>query len=976
MGKFSFFSSIPLLFALAFDGCAPQTDASSATAQTITPAQSEDSKARALPPPQSGEVSPPINTPPELPTPNGIEPAENYCLGARSDLLKTWFGVRNDPSQGHFLRLALRLAEASRDGIDIAVRIIENIEARNETSDDRDDFGDIYSYHLARLFEAKAQALETEQNSSASKQTESDADSDANAAENERLRMLKKARARYDRAAQRRLSPYYHAARAKSLAIGIQTGDADAGALSEFIETYPDYPGLSAFRFELARMQYDKSQTILSETESDSGGGKTAKSNSDADRLRAEAISVMQDLAFWNPKDPVSARAAQWLSDRGIDAAERSRGDIFKRVDNLRKIRFWDEAEDAAADALRQFPDDAPLRVQSGRIAYERSDHATAAKRFEDLFDFLGGETIDKVRPNGVRGYIMRAYAYMGDCGKALDLFGDYAATYGKKAKLEAKRDFALACGAIDRAYDYAKQAGIGDSAAARADFAFLAYLAGDFDAARRYYAAATGGLTGNAKRRASYFLAQATLKAAQAQAKTSSDAQTPASDASSGASNAPARSQTEKKQKKSSKKKQKQSSPDQLILVQASAEAAKSMFRSIIAENADDYYAILAWSRLDELSDNPTSETIVIDDPDAHRERNVKKIRPNEDEYTFDERRLLDRFAEDAEKYASAIPELRRVKFLHDAELYRERNALFRRIAAEVMGITRLPKCPTVKNLWTAKLSIDGHLVDNRKNAAGVWGIKTDRYYFDVPDQKHAAERRKIFERQAAICAFGAPLRDFVRQTLIAFHDYYLARRYAAAPKKTCGSPDNREACAIFYPHAYSEAVINAARKNNIHPELIWTVMNIESAFNPDSISHADAYGLLQIIPMTGHKIADALGIAGFGPYDLIKPETSIEMGTWYFAQILRKFRGYAALSMAAYNGGPHQVARWLTAYSGKIEHDAFVELIPYGEARNYVKKGMSRLLIFERIDRGDPKAFFAIPNTLPASFGDMPNY
>ena len=98
--------------------------------------------------------------------------------------------------------------------------------------------------------------------------------------------------------------------------------------------------------------------------------------------------------------------------------------------------------------------------------------------------------------------------------------------------------------------------------------------------------------------------------------------------------------------------------------------------------------------------------------------------------------------------------------------------------------------------------------------------------------------------------------------------------------------------------------------------------------------------------------------------------------MGTWYFAQILHKFQGYATLSMAAYNGGPHQVARWLTAYSGKIDHDAFIELIPYNEARNYVKKGMARLLIFERIDSADPKNFFAIPNTLPSHFEAMPNY
>ena len=383
-----------------------------------------------------------------------------------------------------------------------------------------------------------------------------------------------------------------------------------------------------------------------------------------------------------------------------------------------------------------------------------------------------------------------------------------------------------------------------------------------------------------------------------------------------------------------------------------------------------------MAWSRLDELSSSPSTSTIIVDLPNGNHTRSIAKVRPNEDEYTFDERALIADFDADVEKFAAAIPELRRVQFLHHAELYRERNALFRQIAIEVMGIARLAHRPTLKNLWTTKLSIDGHLVDNRRNDTGVWGMKLSIYAFDLPAFKHQSQRQAILERQTAIYDQRVALREFVQKTLIGFHDYYLARRYTPSPKKTCGSPDNSRECAIFYPHAYSAAVRAAAQRNGIHPELVWAIMNIESAFNHDSISHANAYGLLQIIPMTGYKVADALGVEDFGPYDLIKPEVSIAMGTWYFAQILHKFQGYATLSMAAYNGGPHQVARWLTAYSGKIDHDAFIELIPYNEARNYVKKGMARLLIFERIDSADPKYFFAIPNTLPSHFEAMPNY
>ena len=407
-----------------------------------------------------------------------------------------------------------------------------------------------------------------------------------------------------------------------------------------------------------------------------------------------------------------------------------------------------------------------------------------------------------------------------------------------------------------------------------------------------------------------------------------------------------------------------------------ATVEAAKRLFQSIIDDDSNDYYAILAWSRLDELSSSPSTSTIVVDLPNGSHTRSTAKVRPNEDEYTFDERALIANFDADVEKFAAAIPELRRVQFLHHAELYRERNALFRQIAIEVMGIARLANRPTIKNLWTTKLSIDGHLVDNRRNDTGVWGMKLSVYAFDLPTIKQQSQRQAILERQTAIYDQRVALREFVQKTLVGFHDYYLSRRYTPSPKKTCGSPDNSRECAIFYPHAYSAAVRAAAQRNDIHPELVWAIMNIESAFNHDSISHANAYGLLQIIPMTGYKVADALGVENFGPYDLIKPEVSIAMGTWYFAQILHKFQGYATLSMAAYNGGPHQVARWLTAYSGKIDHDAFIELIPYNEARNYVKKGMARLLIFERIDSADSKYFFAIPNTLPSHFEAMPNY
>lgn len=896
-----------------------------------------------------------------------------------SDAFKSWLDALYSPSPGRLLRFAMRLSEASDEGVDKAIWLIEHsIERRqsdNHSNKSTDD-DDIYSYHLARLYEYSGKRKNAAEYSDKLENVDLDTNQIKKSEDNASSNRLKIARDLYAHAATFRRSPYYHLARAREIELSIEIGDAAPQAIAEFIATYPDYPRLSHLRYAWAKVVYETSE-----------GDSSA-------RDKASAIETMQSLAFWNPKDRVSTLAKSWLESHGIEMAVRSYEDIYRRVDNLRKIRFWDEAETAANEALATYRDNVPLLVESGRIAYERSDHALATERFEKLFDFLDGETIDKVRPNGVRGYITRAYAYRGDCAKALDVFDAYVAHYGKKAQIEAKRDFALACGDIETAYRLAQQLDIADTGLGLNDFAFIAYIARDYATARRYYTAAIGKLTGTYKRRATYFLAQATLKAAREAAETTetkatdigqndaiknedkNSAKKDEKDSTKKSAPKTSKKDDKKSAKKKGNKKPKKSAIEQVTVAVATVEAAKRLFQSIIDDDSNDYYAILAWSRLDELSSSPSTSTIVVDLPNGSHTRSTAKVRPNEDEYTFDERALIANFDADVEKFAAAIPELRRVQFLHHAELYRERNALFRQIAIEVMGIARLANRPTIKNLWTTKLSIDGHLVDNRRNDTGVWGMKLSVYAFDLPTIKQQSQRQAILERQTAIYDQRVALREFVQKTLVGFHDYYLSRRYTPSPKKTCGSPDNSRECAIFYPHAYSAAVRAAAQRNGIHPELVWAIMNIESAFNHDSISHANAYGLLQIIPMTGYKVADALGVENFGPYDLIKPEVSIAMGTWYFAQILHKFQGYATLSMAAYNGGPHQVARWLTAYSGKIDHDAFIELIPYNEARNYVKKGMARLLIFERIDSADSKYFFAIPNTLPSHFEAMPNY
>jgi soluble lytic murein transglycosylase len=69
------------------------------------------------------------------------------------------------------------------------------------------------------------------------------------------------------------------------------------------------------------------------------------------------------------------------------------------------------------------------------------------------------------------------------------------------------------------------------------------------------------------------------------------------------------------------------------------------------------------------------------------------------------------------------------------------------------------------------------------------------------------------------------------------------------------------------------------------------------------------------------------------------MEPATSIRIGAAYLGDLLVRFGGSAALALAAYNAGENAVGRWRAAEPG-LPLDEFVEEIPYGETRGYVKR------------------------------------
>jgi soluble lytic murein transglycosylase len=140
--------------------------------------------------------------------------------------------------------------------------------------------------------------------------------------------------------------------------------------------------------------------------------------------------------------------------------------------------------------------------------------------------------------------------------------------------------------------------------------------------------------------------------------------------------------------------------------------------------------------------------------------------------------------------------------------------------------------------------------------------------------------------------------------------------------------------------PRAYEWLAVPAANRYGLDPNLLLAVMRVESAYQKHIVSYAGAVGLMQIMPRTGQLIAHTLGHEDFSPADLLDPRLNLEFAAWYLASLIHRFDGRLPLAIAAYNGGPHNVRRWIQESSGGAAVDVLLERIPFTQTHRYVRK------------------------------------
>jgi hypothetical protein len=116
-----------------------------------------------------------------------------------------------------------------------------------------------------------------------------------------------------------------------------------------------------------------------------------------------------------------------------------------------------------------------------------------------------------------------------------------------------------------------------------------------------------------------------------------------------------------------------------------------------------------------------------------------------------------------------------------------------------------------------------------------------------------------------------------------------------------------------------YDGLITEHARLNEVRPDLVRAVVQVESAYNPYAKSPKGAAGLMQLMPGTAHQ---------FGVKNAFNPEENIRAGVAYLRQLLTRYEDNEELALAAYNAGPNAVDK----YGEKVP--------PYAETQHYVSR------------------------------------
>lgn len=645
---------------------------------------------------------------------------------------------------------------------------------------------------------------------------------------------------------------------------------------------------------------------------------------------RHDARTLLDPWRFAWPDHALAPRAealSQQLSQSGAPPIPRSWRDYLDGAKSLQWERRWDAAEVYYREAESRGQRAGVDTATENRILFERATNAWESARFDECIRLL-----DDVEARGGAGlaerelvrWRIRCISRVGRVDEAWELANAHYRDRSRSDARAALLEYAVDFGRWSDARELRRLSGLSERTF---EGAFYAYMARDLDDATSLFEQLAQSHRGAERARYAYWLGRTRLRAGR-------------------------------------------------------VDAARAAWQMAIDAAPTNYYGLQAENRLLDLRlaerDVPPSGLLHVAARPGRIHWNGAEGEPHARlstlERTHPDIDFFDTWQEAspppgsiavlARRWGHLFPDARRAQALFDLGLGEEARTLLRDVALEFrtldalfargrdISVTRPIRLD--RRLWE-------HEIDNRSSPRGYWGIQPSEPRWPVPTARPALQA--YVDRHGEIRGSRAAIRDDLLAALAEVGDPWAVRRSVFDRGSLHGSPmeggDARRRWLMAYPLAYGPLIEPHARAYDLNPLLLLGLMIVESDMNPDSVSRADAYGLLQVIPRTGQLIALARGDATFGIHSLLEPAASISYGMWYLNELLVKFRGQEILAMVAYNAGPHQVHRWLDWRGNGMDIDEFLETIPFNGARRYPMRILQYLSIYRGIHGGDRSVY-----------------
>lgn len=161
-----------------------------------------------------------------------------------------------------------------------------------------------------------------------------------------------------------------------------------------------------------------------------------------------------------------------------------------------------------------------------------------------------------------------------------------------------------------------------------------------------------------------------------------------------------------------------------------------------------------------------------------------------------------------------------------------------------------------------------------------------------------------------------------------------------------------------LLFPNPFRDTVDDQSGKYDLEKSLIFSIMRQESLFYREASSSVGAKGLMQVTDSTAGFVAKRYKLKDIEKEvskKIFFPKVNISVGSANLDFLDGLFKENIVLSIAAYNAGPGNVAKWLT--DDEIPVKQRIESIPFGQTRHYVRSVLVNMVIYNDFILKDKK-------------------